>query len=372
MVTKKKVSRRRSRRSTASQEDAAESAAASEAEVVGTEINATTDAEAPIYSGQSLASPVAPSPAYWHNITEPLLGPGRGSQDQAILQSLGPLAALIGTWASTPANGYCVMPIPEASAANGYILKNFPYYEEISFSAIPGTAANRGGVDEQDCYVLFYEQRVYFASGPQENRLVHAENGSWLHLIKTQQKLGAVGWMPMPTPPAPNPILPQDPASEIIKQMSVPHGNSILAVGGFERLAGAPEIPNVNALPSYQGRVLLPESFVQAYGPDVPSNPNVNPNYFLQQSLALTPETVAETVFIDVTSETAGAGVVNSSYMRSHANVSAYSTQLWLEFLESGVVQLQYSQNITMELTQEEGPAIEFPHITANTLRRIA
>jgi len=362
MVTKKKSTGRRTSRKRVVRDQSEEAIEEARAE-------AAQEAEVNYpYS----ASPVPPSPAYWHNITESLLGPGRGSQDPAILRSLGPLAALVGTWASTPANGYCVMPIPEATAANGYILKNFPYYEEISFSAIPGKAANRGGVDEQDCYVLFYEQRVYFASGPQQNALVHAENGSWLHLIKTQQKLGAVGWMPMPTPPAPDPVPPQDPATEIVKQMSVPHGNSILAVGSFEVLQGPPSIPNVNALPTYQGKVVLPESFVQAYGPDVPSNPNVNPNYFLQQSLALTPERVAETVLIGVDTEADGGGVVNTRYMQGHANVSAYQSQLWLEFLDNGIVQLQYSQNIRMELTQEEGPAIYFPHITANTLRRIA
>jgi len=308
----------------------------------------------------------APSTSnYWQNVAEPILRSGGGQNKSDIVQDLGPLAALIGTWVSTPQNGFNVMPIPEATAKNGFILKNFYYYEEITFSAISEKVANRGGTDEQDCYTIFYEQRVFFSDGPQKDQLVHAENGTWLHLVKTQQKLGAVGFDPMPSPPAPNPVPPQDPETAIVKQVSVPHGNSILANGSFTIFNGAPSIPDVNTLP-----IGAPKGFDELYGPNVANNPNINPNAVLQATLALTPaDSVVRTTFIDVDSDNNG-DVLNIPYMRSHINVSRFTNQLWLEELTSGIVQMQYSQNITLDFPQPDGSVIQFPHIVANTLRR--
>ena len=77
------------------------------------------------------------------------------------------------------------MPLPQSDAPNGYILKNFPYFEEITFATIAGTAPNRGGDFLQNAYTLFYEQRVFFAkeeapkgAEPVLDKLIHAENGS--------------------------------------------------------------------------------------------------------------------------------------------------------------------------------------------------
>lgn len=313
----------------------------------------------------------APSEQYWKNISEPLLRQGEGVHNPDVLRNLGPLAVLIGTWVSTPQNGYNVMPIPQATAKNGFILKNHSFYEEITFSAIADKVANRGGKDEQDAYTLFYEQRVYFSDGPQKDKLVHAENGAWLHLIKTYQGEGAVQFGRMPAPPALNPIPPQDPETEIVKQVSVPHGNSILANGSVKHLCGAPEIPDVNALP-----VNAPAGFDEAYGENIPGNPNINPNAVLQETLKLTPEKILNTVFIDV--DTARQGnVVNIPYIRSHINVSGFSNQMWLEYLESGEVQMQYTQNITLDFPQDgkngksgQPEIIKFPHIVVNTLRK--
>lgn len=90
----------------------------------------------------------------------------------------------------------------------------------------------------------------------------------------------------------------------------------------------------------------------------------------LQATLALTPaDSVVRTTFIDVDSDNNG-DVLNIPYMRSHINVSRFTNQLWLEELTSGIVQMQYSQNITLDFPQPDGSVIQFPHIVANTLRR--
>lgn len=313
------------------------------------------------------ASPiVSPTMPFVPDYAIPLLAPGGGNNNPAELKALGPLAGLIGTWVSGPV-GYNVMPLPQATAPNGFILKNVAYYEVMTFSAIQGKVANRGGTEEQDSFTLFYEQRVFFADGPQANLLVHAENGTWLNLDRTQQGQGPLDVAPfIPSPPAPNPIPPQDPARQIIKQVSVPHGNSILALGGFREFAGAPEIPDVSTLPQD-----VPPTFYGPYGTDLPSNPNVNPNVVLQHALQALPPGlhVHSTIEFHVDSQN-GGGVHNIPFELEHADVPRYQTTVWLETLSNGQSLLQYSQNISLNLPLDGGKVL-FPHITANTLSKV-
>lgn len=299
----------------------------------------------------------------------PLLAPGGGDHNPAILEKLGPLAALIGTWVSPSRNGYNVMPIPQATAPNGFILKNFSYYEVMTFSAIQGKVANRGGTFEQDCYTIFYEQRVFFADGPQANQLVHAENGTWLHLVTAPQGQGPLNTPPdIPSPPAPSIIPPQPPTLQIAKQISVPHGNSVLAMGGIAALAGAPDIPNVSALP-----VGAPPAYDAPYGANVPSNPNVNPNIVLQGALqALSAQGIHVMSTQEISVDSANNGHVSSiSFEQRFSSVTRYATTLWLEQLSNGQLMLQYSQNISMQFSQQDNSSPVFPHITANTLMKV-
>jgi hypothetical protein len=149
------------------------------------------------------------------NTSTPIIIDGGGQNVPAVEAGLGPLLGLVGTWNNpTTADpgeqlGYNVMPLPQDNtpSSDNVILKDFHYFEEMTFSAIPGDAANRGGDFQQNCWVLFYEQRVYFGSdaGSDENMLVHAENGDWLHLVNVPQDVGAIENPDEPVPD-PNPI----------------------------------------------------------------------------------------------------------------------------------------------------------------------
>ena len=270
------------------------------------------------------------------------------------------------------------MPIPQATAPNGFILKNIPYYEVMTFSAIQGKVANRAGTYEQDAYTIFYSQRVFFAEGPQANKLVHAENGSWLHQVTAPQGQGPLNTAPyIPSPPAPNPIPPQDPTRTLVKQVSVPHGNSILALGSAAYFAGAPTIPVANALP-----IDAPESFRIPYGTDIPENPNINPNIVLQVALdSLASQGIAVTNTTALTVDTDNQGLVaNTPFMKQNSNVPRFQNTFWLEQLSNGQHMLQYTQNITLEYPIESAGAnrakktvttYKFPHITANTLFKV-
>lgn len=117
---------------------------------------------------------------------------------------------LVGDWANVAFPGgpgglggplnplsYNIMPLPQTSDPDGYILKNFKYHEKLHFNndnptttlAIAARAPNRGGQVNQDARAIFYEQQVKFAEGPQGPRagspdgdVVHVENGAWLWL----------------------------------------------------------------------------------------------------------------------------------------------------------------------------------------------
>ena len=107
------------------------------------------------------------------NLTEPLINEPAQANRPAPTTALGPLEQLVGTWTNQDIHGtgkggqsspysYNLMVLPQVdpSSPTGYILKNFAYYEELTFSAIHGTAPNRGGMGTQVANTMFYEQRV--------------------------------------------------------------------------------------------------------------------------------------------------------------------------------------------------------------------
>lgn len=323
--------------------------------------------------------PTNPSqPNFIPDFNIPLIAAGGGDQYCAIQQDLGPLAGLLGTWVSPRFAGYNVMPLPQATAPLGFILKNVFYYEVTTFSAIQGKVANRAGTYEQDAYTIFYSQRVFFADGVQKDELVHAENGSWLHQVTAPQGTGPLDKEPyIGSPPAPNPIPPQDPTRAIVKQVSIPHGNSILALGAAEEIVGAPTIPVASALP-----IGAPDTFAIPYGTDVPQNPNVNPNIVLEialEQLAQNGVKVDKTTVLSVDTDNHGQ-VANTPFMKENSNVPRFKTTFWLEQLSNGQLQLQYTQDITLEFPLQVAgtgnrkggvKTFKFPHITANTLFKV-
>jgi len=302
---------------------------------------------------------------------------------QGIDQGLGPIIHLVGNWTSLPAGTYSwnVMPLPQDDAPDLFILKNFAYSEEITFAKIPGTAPNRGGGFTQVANTLFYEQRVYFSPGgivpaKAENTLVHAENGSWLYFNIINQKGGAFG--EGPTTPLPDgiPKLPVQPAQSAVgKQMSVPHGNSILAVGSVMTGTGKPSIKQVSTIPSYNGQPYG----VSQYGASsivngVESNPNINPNIKLLNFLDSPGLTVTDYIHYNVSAPQ--SEITNISFETKHSKVTAYEQDVWILNPNSAQPILMYSQNIGLDLDlvsnkSTDMKVVSFPHITCNVLNTV-
>jgi hypothetical protein len=345
------------------------------------------------------------------NTTTPLVvTPTPPEVGTPIINGLGQLSRLIGNWNSLPSGTFSwnVMPLPQDNAADWFILKNFPYSEEMTFATIPGNAPNRGGGFTQVANTLFYEQRVYFSPAntvppPQEHMLVHAENGSWLFLDVVNQFPGAFppdGTPPVPLPDGTTTLPEQDPSLTIAKQMSVPHGNSILATGTVNPAAqftpndpvkapdnpqkpvlptkpGKPVIPQLNAIPNYQGKPYGTSQYgnskiVSINGKKVEGNSDINPNIKLEDYISQS--TVTD--YIHFTVEAKAPRITNIDFETKHSKVNSYKMELWVLNPNGGSPTLMYYQNIGMQLTlvsssSNEKRVIEFPHITCNVLQKV-
>lgn len=306
---------------------------------------------------------------------------------------------LIGTWTNQNLPGtskggpespysYNVMPLPQNSPQSpsqnlGYILKCFTYYETIRFNAasadavaVPGKAPNRGGDYQQTPFALFYDQQVKFAEGPTKDTIVHLENGLWLHLQSQAQQIGP--YILNPPVNEPGPVPPQPADRTLAKQISIPHGNSVLAMGAFSEGDGVPTIPDgppVLPMPASIGT----EPYVQQL--DDPLNyqnpqPNLASNVSSQLQAAIADLAAAGTPvnkFIAATVDTrVYGGVLNIPFEERKAKLDYYAAQYWLLSIDNGVTFdiLAYVQNIVLILPIN-GVNYVFPHPTANVVSRV-
>ncbi len=280
--------------------------------------------------------------------------------------NLGLLNSFIGTWNSPTGNaatGYNVMPLPQTTALHGYIVKNFPYFEEITFSPIAGGAPNREGQFTQASAVLFYEQRVYFANNPDpngkqpiQNTLIHAENGTWLYHTIGLQLDGPYG--PRNVPP-PNPLPKQNLATQYNKQISVPHGNSVLMVGGAGATGtGIPDFPMADkSFPPFNNGSFLVTDPATVLTKQL-------------QDLANQGITVTNYSSISVSSDNPGGGISNIHFENDYSKVVSMNTTWYIETLSNNTVQLQYLQTIELQF-MINGVPTNFLHIDANTLQLV-
>ncbi len=300
---------------------------------------------------------------------------------------------LLGTWSNQPLpnapNGeggtenplsYNVMPLPQDPP--DYILKNFTYHEVVKFEnkddiALPTTAPNRGGASLQVPTALFYELQVYFADGPGKGNIVHVENGAWLNLV-TGEKL--VGPYPPPNiPPKKGPGIDlndpntQPPTITIAKQMSVPHGNSILALGSFcGPQDGAPSIPDAPpVLPTPAGLDTSPY-MIKLDQQDNYQNPLTDYTANTNKPLQAAVELIKPNKYINWNVSTGNQGqTMNIPFEQRAANVTEYTASYWLLSNDGGASYkyLAYTQTTFLQFTID-GIHYKFPHVDSNVVTK--
>jgi hypothetical protein len=338
---------------------------------------------------------------------------------------------LVGCWQNQPFGphgeggdsnplSYNIMPLPETDAPTGYILKNFKYTERLRFNngnalgtlAITAIAPNRGGLVSQNPRAVFYEQQVRLAEGPHGPKgkqaddkvhgdVVHVENGAWLWLPRFAQPRG-----PYPanfnTPVTEDMQQPVD--IMIAKQMAIPHGNTILALGSFDTInaretrakcmrledamiPGSPVIPDgptvypqpavANEVPPGSGNLVSNLYACQEYttlknDPTDYQNPHPDltrfPNRPLQEAVAIIKPDHYMHWSVTTLCHANGKGhVVNIPFEQRVADVIDYSAEYWMLYKGKDRY-LAYNQIIPMVLTIN-GAKYTFPHVTCNTVK---
>lgn len=344
---------------------------------------------------------------------------------------------LVGEWANrdfgTDAHGkpvggdknplsYNIMPLPEVFDTDGYILKNFKYNERLKFNddnvqntlAIAAEAPNRGGLVSQNCRALFYEQQVKFAEGPANGQVVHVENGAWLWLPRFVQQQG-----PYPADIDAEPVvdsLSQPTDMNVAKQIAVPHGNSILALGYFDTISESKGKPPCNKNPMLPGSPVIPDAPFpyplpevaipnDAPSPSLLSDLNIDkryttlsnsmedfqnphpdltqcPNKPLQEAVEIIkPESYMHwrVTTTPYPNDRLGGVVTNIPFEERVSDVTDYFADYWMLF-KGKHKYLAYTQTILMVLSikkkgckvHDQGMKFVFPHVTCNTVTYVS
>ena len=263
-----------------------------------------------------------------------------------VTPALGPLARLVGTW--TGNQGWNLIAVPLADHPDGFTLLVRPYYETITFTALGALVPDRGASETLYISGLEYSLRV---SDAQTNQPLHLENGMWLYLNDPQN--------------------PQSPT--VARHATVPHGNSVLALGTHAQSDGPPTVPKLDPIPvgqpagvhlGYTDPYLnsLPPAFVKG-----------DPNAVLRD--AIKDQTILNTLTLDVSTLNGTGGIVNIPFIQQNANATAFNATFWLETVQGAKTglqfdQLQYSQQTNLDFIKrgDDRGLIMWPHVNLNTL----
>jgi hypothetical protein len=253
----------------------------------------------------------------------------------------GPLSDLIGTWVGT--KGWNLVAVPQQHV-KGFLLLVRPYVETIIITPLSTPTPNRGAEIIQQVPTLMYSLNIHDAIN---GSLLHAENGTWLLLHECPGGFS------------------------IARQASVPHGDSILALGSSLVTKGAPQIPDISTLPVTGPGA--PLGYSDPYLTPLPGFNKVNPNATLRE--AIEGQTILESTSLTVSTANEG-GLSNIPFITKNANATKFDATFWIETVlneetNQTFLQLQYSQNTILEfLPRFDNPAekIQWPHININTL----
>ena len=301
--------------------------------------------------------------------------------------SLGPLMLLPGMWKSA-GRGWSMTALPFATAPSpfDYRLLLNQYDEQLEFRFVDNNVPNRGveknnPTVQTDQFVVTvdYQQTIQqvaatdfpdskgLAGGP--GQAIHHEPGLFLHM-KNEITDGL----------------------DIARLASIPHGDSVMALGQSSVHDGASCIPHINSLPEGVTQDLDNNPYLKPYKKfhDAPFKGNVNfpgfPGFDPTQThvlleLANADVKVVRTTTLHVDSTIPTGGVVNIPFVVRKANAATLKSTFWIqELAEKDVngdpkLRLQYLQLVMLDFFPRRdgfpgccpGP-IRWPHVAINTL----
>lgn len=319
---------------------------------------------------------------------------------------------LAGTWTSV-AQGWNLIALPSGPRDQFRLLMN-QYGETLNFNRFADlNVPNRGvgGVDKEDkdqkINAIAYEQIVHQKAADDcpgsnlkaaDGEGIHHEPGFFLQLLNhrstghTEEDGKANGL---------------DERLEIARQASIPHGNSVLAMGTIETFDGPPKIQPENARPERIGGDPKDEDFANIgylapylhfqqspfFGnvPKTATNERGEsfPGFFPKDANAILKfanpgDRVANTTLLHFDTkyrnkELQAIPISNIPFVVREANVTEMHADFWIMELKNTnkaadpEFVMQYSQTVYLEFFNAlDGSAkkIRWPHISINTLRR--
>ncbi len=335
-------------------------------------------------------------------------------------ETLGPLSMLPGVWKNTDALhgfGFNMIALPFATDpnGNGYRLLMNQYDEELHFSIVDKGVPNRGSgfdpatgapiITDQIIVALDYDQKIvqiaaedFPVSGEAQKfdgKAIHKEPGLWLYMTNFETEVANS---------------PNDAKINVARLGTIPHGNSVLAVGSApdEPFSGFDPrlIPNVNGVvvgggvdpdeddlePIYfapykhfhenpfKGTVAIPG--FKGFEP-------VDMTDMLRHAVAkVLPGEVKKTMRLHVDSafDHAGvktlnsAGIVNIPFVVRQADAIAMNSTFLIyevEDAENGQTRhfMQYVQNVILDfIGRPDGHPgrARWPHVSINTMERVS
>lgn len=293
--------------------------------------------------------------------------------------ALGPLKQLPGTWKNLPnlpGRGWNMIALPFADGRFGYRLLLNQYNETLTFSTVDKGVPNRGipdGLDgasgDQFVAVLDYEQsieQIVAADYPQSGKAgapglpIHHEPGLWMHIINKST----------------NDI-------DIARLSTIPHGDSVLALGRSTESTGRPEIPDTSGLP-IGVRQSLDNPYLAPYkhfdnnlfeGLFTPVQPNV------LLDAANQGVKIKKVTRLDVDTKIETGGIVNIPFITKQANATEMTATFWIQELDEldsngqPKLRLQYTQTVFLDFfPRKDGVPglIRWPHTSINTMEKVS
>jgi hypothetical protein len=320
---------------------------------------------------------------------------------------LGPLEQLVGVWIGR-GTGWNMIALPFQKAPAppaGFkfrLLMN-QYDEELRFTFVDDDVPNRGlkrpGSSDSDQFVvtLDYQQRI--AQVAAEDRPhsglagaaglpIHHEPGLWLYEKNRRSKEDQIRG---------------DKVTEIeldvARLASIPHGNSVLALGRSDRHRGMPPIPPLSGLPSGRfedvstpGYDFLSDPYLEPYRHYInspfmgnvvfPGFPGFSPadmNQILR--FANQGVDIKRTTTLTVDSDLKSGGINNVPFSVREADPVSMKSTFWIQELAAKDatgkprLRLQYSQVVMMHFfgpREDEFPGrAVWPHISIATLEKM-
>ncbi|MEF8726717.1 MAG: heme-binding protein [Accumulibacter sp.] len=300
---------------------------------------------------------------------------------------LGPLALLPGLWKNLPnlpGRGWNLIALPFATPRDSQFPFNYrllmnQYNEALKFSLVDKGVPNRGigrvngSTIETDQFLvaLDYEQSIeqvvaedapvsQLAGNP--GAAIHHEPGLWLHLVNEV-----------------------DSGLDIARLATIPHGDSVLAMGRASSVAGGPVVPDISGLPEGVRQDINNNPYLGPYKAFHGSDKfrglfdPASPNDLLKAANAGV--NITKTTILDVDTDLPTGGIVNIPFVVKQANATSMRSTFWIQELaeldDAGnpKLRLQYSQTVLLDFfPRADGRPglIRWPHISINTLEKVS